>query len=309
MADATESARREPIQVMLVEDNAADAELVERLLAPCRNPSFELSRVSNLQAALARAQSGACEVVLLDLSLPDSLGLASLRELALAVPRLPIVVWTGLDEEALAVEAMRHGAQDYLIKGRHDGTLLGLSLRCAIERKTFDAHLADLAYYDQLTGLVNRTLFNDRLSHALARAKRAGRRVALMFLDLDEFKAINDSRGHEAGDSVLQAVAEQLRGAVRQTETVSRFGGDEFSILIEPFDDVTTARTVAERILGRLQQPVSLSGEEIRVSSSIGIALFPDHASDEKTLLRHADAAMFRAKCLGRNNFQFYSKP
>jgi len=298
----------ESIQVLLVEDDAADAELVERLLSAQRNPRFQLTRVASLADALPRAQAGACDVVLLDLSLPDSLGLASLRELALAVPRMPIVVWTGLDEESTAIEAMRHGAQDYLVKGRHDSTLLGRSLRCAMERKTFDAHLADLAYYDQLTGLVNRTLFNDRLSHALARARRAGRRIALMFLDLDEFKQINDTHGHEAGDNVLQRVAEQLRGAVRQTETVSRFGGDEFSILIEPFDDVATATTVAERILGRLQTPVSLSGEEIRVSSSIGIALFPDDASDEKTLLRHADAAMFRAKCLGRNNFQFYEE-
>jgi two-component system, cell cycle response regulator len=297
----------ESIHILLVEDSASDAELVQRLLAPCRNPSFQLTRVASLAAALPMAQQGGCDIVMLDLSLPDSLGLASLRELALAVPRMPIVVWTGLDDGAAATEAMRHGAQDYLVKGRHDAALLGRSLRCALERKAFEAHLADLAYYDQLTGLVNRTLFNDRLSHGLARARRAGRRIALMFLDLDEFKTINDTLGHEAGDNVLQLVAGQLLSAVRQTETVSRFGGDEFSILIEPFDDVATATTVAERILGKLQVPVSLSGQEIRVSSSIGIALFPDHANDEKTLLRHADAAMFRAKCLGRNNFQFYA--
>jgi len=295
------------IHVLLVEDNASDAELVQRLLASCRNPGFTVTRAASLSAALPIALQGGCDIVLLDLSLPDSLGLASLRELALTVPRMPIVVWTSLDDEAAAIEAMRHGAQDYLVKGRHDAALLGRSLRCAGERKAFEAHLSELAYYDQLTGLVNRTLFNDRLAHALARARRAGRRVALMFIDLDQFKTINDTLGHEAGDSVLQLVAEQLLGAVRQTETVSRLGGDEFSVLIEPFDEVATAITVAERILGRLQRPVSLSGEEIRVSSSIGIALFPDHATDGKTLLRHADAAMFRAKGLGPNNFQFYA--
>jgi two-component system cell cycle response regulator len=280
---------------------------VQRLLASCRTPGFTVTRAASLSAALPIALQTGCDIVLLDLSLPDSGGLASLRELALTVPRMPIVVWTGLDNEAAAIEAMRHGAQDYLVKGRHDAALLGRSLRCACERKAFEAHLSELAYYDQLTGLVNRTLFNDRLTHALARARRAGRRVALMFIDLDQFKTINDTLGHEAGDSVLQLVAEQLLGAVRQTETVSRLGGDEFSVLIEPFDDVSTATTVAERILGRLQRPVSLSGEEVRVSSSIGIALFPDHATDGKTLLRHADTAMFRAKGLGPNNFQFYA--
>jgi len=295
------------IHVLLVEDNASDAELVERLLAPCGSPCFKVTRTASLSAALPIALQGGCDVVLLDLSLPDSLGMPSLRELALTVPRMPIVVWTGLDDDLAAIEAMQHGAQDYLVKGRHDGALLGRSLRCAIERKTFDAHLAELAYYDQLTGLVNRTLFNDRLSHALARARRAGRRVALMFIDLDEFKTVNDTLGHDAGDNVLQQVAEQLRGSVRQTETVSRLGGDEFTILLEPIDDASSATTVAERIIDRLQRPVSLSGEQIRVTSSIGIALFPDHASDGSTLLRRADAAMFRAKCLGRNNFQFYT--
>ena len=307
MADASESARREMLQVLLVEDDAADAELAERMLASCRHPRFELKRAASLSAALASGLGGGCDVVLLDLSLPDSLGLASLRELALAMPGVPIVVWTGLDDESMAIEAMRHGAQDYLVKGRHDGALLGRSLRCAIERKVFDGHLAELAYYDQLTGLVNRTLFQDRLSHALARARRAGRRVALMFIDLDRFKSINDTLGHEAGDNVLQQVAEQLRDAVRQTETVSRLGGDEFTVLLEPFEDAATAAAVAQRILGRLQMPVNLSGEQIQLTSSIGIALFPDHATDEKTLLRHADAAMFRAKGLGRNNFQFYA--
>ena len=297
----------ESIHVLLIEDNATDAELVERLLASCAQPRFEVLRAASLAAALPIAQGERCDVVMLDLSLPDSLGLVSLRELALAVPQMPIVVWTGLDDEASAIEAMRHGAQDYLVKGRHDGALLGRSLRCAIQRKTFDAHLARLAYYDQLTGLVNRTLFNDRLSHALARAKRAGRRVALMFIDLDEFKTVNDTLGHDAGDNVLQKVAEQLRGSVRQNETVSRLGGDEFTILLEPVDGAAGATTVAERIIGRMQTPVSLSGEQIRITSSIGIALFPDDASDGSTLLRHADAAMFRAKCLGRNNFQFYT--
>jgi len=297
----------ESIRVLLIEDNATDAELVERLLASCSRPRFEVTRVASLSAALPIAQSDQCDVVMLDLSLPDSLGLASLRELALAVPQMPIVVRTGLDDEAAAIEAMQHGGQDYLVKGRHDAALLGRSLRCAIERKTFDAHLAQLAYYDQLTGLVNRTLFNDRLTHALSRARRAGRRVALMFIDLDEFKTVNDTLGHEAGDSVLQQVAEQLRGSVRQNETVSRLGGDEFTILLEPVDGAAGATTVAERIIGRMQTPVSLSGEQIRITSSIGIALFPDDASDGSTLLRHADAAMFRAKCLGRNNFQFYT--
>ncbi len=308
MSEAPNSdSRIEPIQVLLVEDNSVDAEFVQWLLARCGTACFQVTRVESLSAALPIVQNVRCDVVLLDLSLPDSLGFASLREFALAAPFTPIVVLTGLDEESAVLQAIGHGAQDYLVKGRNDMRLLSRSMRCAIERKAFEARLAERAHYDPLTGLANRTLFNDRLVHALARARRVSQRVGLMFIDLDGFKAINDTMGHQIGDQVLKLIAERLRCSVRESETIARFGGDEFTILIEPLEDaVAAAATTAERILDGLQTPLSVASTEVRVTPSIGIALFPDHAKDADTLLRHADAAMFRAKSLGRNNFQFH---
>ena len=288
-----------------MEDNPGDAKLVRIALSDRSEPRLEVVHAVTLAAALPIALRGDCDVVLLDLSLPDSAGLGGLRDLALAVPRTPILILSGLDDEAMALQAMRHGAQDYLVKGAAVG--LARVIRMAIERKVFEAGLAERANFDQLTGLVNRTLFGDRLAHALSRAKRRGERVALLYIDLDGFKAINDTFGHAAGDEVLRLTADRFRAAVRESETIARIGGDEFTILIEALSDAAAAVKAAERILEALRAPLSVAEDEVRVTSSIGIALFPDHARDGDALIRHADAAMFWAKKAGRNNVRLFS--
>lgn len=296
----------DPVRVLLVEDNRKDAVLLRRLLSNVRDACFELTVVQSLSAALAAAQGSGCDVVLLDLSLPDSSGSESVQQLALALPRTPIVVLTGLDREDMAVQALRRGAQDYLVKGGNDPLLIGRSIRYAIERKAFEGELAERAHFDSLTGLVNRALFHDRLEQAVTRASRAGRRVALMFIDLDGFKEVNDTLGHEIGDQVLKAVAKLLRGAARKNETVARLGGDEFTVVLEQTDDISDVAVVAKRILRAFEAPIATAGKEIRVTCSVGIAVFPDTASDAESLLRNADAAMFHAKKSGRNNVRFH---
>lgn len=266
-----------------------------------------MSHAQTLAAALPAAKRGDYDAVLLDLSLPDSAGLATVRELALAAPRTAIVVLTGIEDEAMAISAVRNGAQDYLVKGTGTAAHLARSIEMAIERKRFEAQLAERANFDQLTGLPNRTLFQDRLQHALSRAKRRGERAALLFIDLDGFKAINDGLGHAAGDEVLRLVAERFRAAVRVSETVARFGGDEFTILVEAVPDSAAAIRAAERILGALNAPLRVAGNALFVTPSIGVALFPDHAGESDALVRHADAAMFWAKKAGRNNVRLFS--
>jgi diguanylate cyclase (GGDEF)-like protein/PAS domain S-box-containing protein len=173
------------------------------------------------------------------------------------------------------------------------------------ERKRAEERLAYMARYDHLTGLGNRVLFQDRLTEARARAVRTGSAVALMFLDLDRFKAVNDALGHDFGDLLLKDVAGRLRGCVRETDTIARLGGDEFSIILENLFDGRDAGLVAQKILDALSQPFDLDGHEVFVSSSIGIAVSPPSGDD--VLVRDADAAMYRAKQLGRNNYQFYT--
>lgn len=265
-----------------------------------------MTRAETLSAALPIVLRGDYDAVLLDLSLPDSAGLAGLRDLALAVPRTAILILTGFDDEATAVEAMRRGAQDYLIKGTGTAAHLARSIRMAIERKSFEARLAERANFDQLTGLVNRTLFSDRLAHALSRAKRRRERAALLFIDLDGFKAINDTLGHAAGDEVLRLVSQRFRAAVRESETIARIGGDEFTVLVEALPDAAAAVKAAERILEALHAPLSVAGSEVRITPSIGIALFPEHARDGDALIRQADVAMFWAKKAGRNRVRLF---
>jgi diguanylate cyclase (GGDEF)-like protein len=169
-------------------------------------------------------------------------------------------------------------------------------------RQTEQDHVAQLtrqAYSDPLTGLPNRSRLMDRASHGLAAAAAAGERVALLLLDLDGFKRVNDTAGHHAGDALLRAVGERLLTAVRDDDVVARLGGDEFAVLLRRDPDERRAVSVAERIHRRLREPFSIEGRSIAIGASVGIALFPDDASDVERLMRGADAAMYRAKRSG----------
>ena len=179
------------------------------------------------------------------------------------------------------------------------------TLRDITKRKQLEEEVQQLAYYDPLTRLPNRRLFNDRLSQTLARAKRAQSRMALMFIDLDKFKPINDQHGHEAGDWVLEAVARRIESCLRVSDTVARVGGDEFLVLLPDIQTGGDSLAVAEKIRVELERPfVTPSQLSLRASSSIGIAIYPDHANTEEDLLRLGDRAMYQAKSSGGNSVE-----
>jgi diguanylate cyclase (GGDEF)-like protein/PAS domain S-box-containing protein len=173
-------------------------------------------------------------------------------------------------------------------------------------RKIEEEKIVFQATYDQLTGLPNRTLFNDRLQRLVLEARRAKSNIGLMFIDLDGFKAINDNLGHDSGDLLLKATAERLLKCVREADTVARLGGDEFTVIMPLLDSLDGATRVAGRILMSLTQPFDLNGQEGRVSASIGISMFPAHAGDAERLLHNADVAMYHAKRHGKANFQVW---
>ncbi|HTH15231.1 MAG TPA: EAL domain-containing protein [Magnetospirillum sp.] len=175
-------------------------------------------------------------------------------------------------------------------------------------RKQVEERLSYQANHDPLTRLPNRTLFHERLSRAVARAHRNQTMVALLFIDLDRFKEVNDTLGHLSGDLLLQQVAERLTGATRQGDTVARLAGDEFTVILEDVQDPRDAAVVAHKILHMLVEPFDLSGHEAHISSSIGVAIYPADAGDSQTLIKLADAAMYRAKRMGRNGCQFHSE-
>ena len=175
------------------------------------------------------------------------------------------------------------------------------------EHKIAEERVRFLAYYDALTGLPNRTLLQDRLAKALAGARRQKEKVALLFLDLDGFKNINDSLGHSVGDLLLQEVAERLRRCAREQDTVARLSGDEFLIVLTTVNDIRDAAVAAERLMDAMTTEFVVQGHSLHVSCSIGISIFPEHGADSETLIRNADAAMYLAKDCGRNNFQYFT--
>ena len=175
------------------------------------------------------------------------------------------------------------------------------------ERKAVEEETRRLAYYDQLTGLPNRSLFNDRLAMALAQARRHRQQVAVMMLDLDRFKDVNDSLGHRVGDTLLKGVAGRLTGLLRESDTVARVGGDEFTLISTGISRLQDALKIARRTLKTFGSPFNCQGLEVRITASLGIALYPDHGEDLDTLVQHADLAMYRAKNSGRRGYRCFS--
>jgi len=191
-------------------------------------------------------------------------------------------------------------------------------VRDITERKQADDQIAYLAYHDSLTALPNSRLFKDRLEHAISQAERSDKILAIMFLDLDRFKLINDSMGHSAGDELLKITSQRLIEAVRKTDSVAinaavtnsaiaRSGGDEFTILLDDIENQQAITRIAERIVHSIAQPMKLGREEVHISTSIGIAIYPEDGDQVEELLKHADSAMYHAKAQGKNNFQYFA--
>lgn len=294
--------------ILLVEDNPGDVRLVEELLRAAWVVAGSINHVSSVEDAIGHVAKDVPACILLDLSLPDAQGLGTLERVRDAHPSVPIVVLTGTDDEAQAVQAVQEGAQDYLIKGQVDGHLLGRAIRYAIERKFAEVQLSHQALHDPLTGLANRALLMERLAQALARTERRPSSVAVLFLDIDRFKTINDNFGHEVGDSVLACIGDRLRKALRPEDMASRFGGDEFVVLCEDLEDDRHVVTIAKRIGRSISEPISLEAGEVVVTTSIGIAAARGIRDRPEVLLRDADAAVYRAKERGRDRFEFFDQ-
>ncbi|HET7547555.1 MAG TPA: EAL domain-containing protein [Usitatibacter sp.] len=179
--------------------------------------------------------------------------------------------------------------------------------RDVTDRKVIQQRIQHLAYHDNLTGLPNRSLLQDRLAHAIARAERSHRKVAVLFIDLDNFKNINDTLGHDVGDELLRQVARRLSDCVRVEDTIARQGGDEFIVLLDSLEDSRGASLVAQKVLNGLRLPFSLGATEQHVSASVGISLYPEDGRDAQTLMKNADTAMFHGKSLGKNTYQFFT--
>ncbi|MEZ4389653.1 MAG: GGDEF domain-containing response regulator [Polyangiales bacterium] len=290
-------------RVLLIEDDKEDQFLFAKQLVRGGLEDYELRSVPRLSEVAAMCQALRPDVIVTDLNLPDSRGLETFERVQRLAPSTPVIVLTGFDDLATGRRAIELGAQDYIVKGDFSPSALDRSLRYAITRAAMQRESVRAACFDDLTGLPNRALLRDRLASTLRRATRHRERAAVLFLDLDAFKPVNDQHGHVAGDLLLRAVAQRLRASLRASDTVSRWGGDEFVCLLEAVTDDARALQVAANLHRRLREPFTLQlGDEavsVEIGGSFGVAVFPDHSREAEGLLLCADDAMYAAKRAG----------
>jgi diguanylate cyclase (GGDEF)-like protein len=263
----------------------------------------ELCVAGSLDEALLVCAHQTFDVALTELCLPDACGLDAVVKLRQHSSQMPVLVLAANQDAALGEQALHAGAQDVLIESELEESGLMRSMQHARQRQRAQGQLYHGALHDELTSLAKRTLLNQRIANALARSRRMGNTFAVIYVDLDHFKRINDTHGHDVGDAVLVAVSSRLKAAVREYDTVARIGGDEFAILLDTLDDVAEAETVARRVLSSLAPPLRIADQDLAVTASMGISVFPDGGDAGDELLRSADRAMYRAKRAGRNTY------
>ncbi len=295
------------LNILMIDDDIEDGNTTYSMLKEGLGTQFEYTQATILSDALQHISEQAFDIILLDLILPDSLGLDTLRQFRQTHPGAAILIMSDIQDEALAVQAVQNGAQDYLIKGEVNSQALSRAIRYAIEQHRVQEQITYQAHYDHLTGLANRGLFHERLHYSIARCNRNDTAIAVLFLDLDHFKNINDTLGHEYGDEVLKTVASRLKKCIREVDTGVRMGGDEFAILLDQVLSVEDVGNIAQRLLDLVAQPIIVDDHELHITGSVGATIYPWDCSKAQELLKHSDTAMYRAKAKGGNNFQYYT--
>lgn len=288
---------------MIVDDQPMTLRLLQAFLEDAGYKNFVTTDRSTEAMSLLLEKRP--DVVLLDLNMPEVSGFDILAQVRAHpdVQHMPVLILTASDDATSKLQALELGATDFLAKPV-DSSELALRLRNTLAAK---AHEDRLRYYDALTDLPNRSMLLDQLSDCLSQAQRTGKSGALLHIDLDRFKKFNDSFGFGAGDQLLRTIARRLMGCLREGDTVSRLGGNEFVIVLPSLQSRNNATTVAERVLEAISKPISWDNNELVVTLSIGILIFPDQADDIEMLLRNVALATAQAKQLGRNRYEMYS--
>ena len=301
------------MKVLLIEDSVTDAVLVTSHLKLAPEQSIEVFHACRLEDGMKALASEEWDAVLLDLGLPDSNGLDTLREIKTVGDNVPVVVLTGDLNEDTALQAVKHGAQDYLNKNQLSGPVLVRSLCYAKERNRLQKELQFQAHHDPLTGLPNRKWFDEQIEIVITQAEKKTLDFAVVILDLDGFKLVNDLDGHEAGDQLLVQVAARLKTCIRKGDSLARLGGDEFAILIHDVMSPDDAERTAARIKAALESTFEIGTRSLSISSSIGIVManeIPVEASTDmrSRLLKNADMAMYAAKASGSGRRQYFDQ-
>ncbi|MBI5640267.1 MAG: diguanylate cyclase [Nitrospirae bacterium] len=306
-------------KILIVDDDFEIRGLLETFLT---SEGHLCETASRGNEALQKTLKTQYDAVVTDIKMPDMDGITLTTEILKEHPEMPIMAMTGFSVEYSEKETIDAGASDFITKPftltefsarlrkmMRDHALrridTGVEKRIESLKNEIDL-LKDLAYYDPLTGLPNRKLFLERLTQTLESAKRYHNIAAILYCDLDDFKQINDTFGHEAGDLLLKEVTRRLSASVRGADTAARMGGDEFTVILVRITKAEEAANVARRILDALSASFLLEGSEYSISASIGISIYPSDSTDAENLIRFADTAMYEAKQQGKNRCRFY---
>ncbi|HYC42019.1 MAG TPA: EAL domain-containing protein [Noviherbaspirillum sp.] len=295
----------QPARILLADDNADMRNYVRRLLAQ----QWEVEAVADGMQALEAARRDPPDLVLTDIMMPNLDGFGLLRALRMdeRTRATPVIMISARAGEESRVEGLGTGADDYLVKPFSARELLA-RVRTHLDIARMRQEAVASAQHDSLTGLPNRNLTLESANRLFSSARRHGKRVAVLFVDMDRFKPINDTYGHKAGDAVLKEVGQRLKSCVRAEDVVGRLGGDEFLAVLSHVQDAQDAGRAARHVIEALGRPYVVDGRELHSTPSIGIALFQDDGEDMEQLILNADVAMYHAKEKGRNNFQYFTK-
>jgi diguanylate cyclase (GGDEF)-like protein len=292
-------------RVLIVDD---DRSTRSALRAALQRSGFIVTEAADGCEVAAEVERMRPDVILMDALMPVMDGFTACAQLQESPEgrEIPVLMITALEDSASIERAFAVGASDYIPKPLHLA-VVNQRVRRLVEASRTERHVRHLAYNDALTGLPNRTLFNDHLTRCIERAGPATQSLALLYLDLDRFKFVNDTLGHEIGDKLLKTVSERIRACVRSSDCVARLGGDEFAIVVDDLPNLNVVSAAAQKICRAVTAPFEIEGHDIVVSASIGIALFPRDGGDVSALLRRADTAMYRAKKKS-SGFQFFEE-
>ncbi len=302
--DSLKAGEQQPLRVLLVDDDSADRRIITR----CLNKSgltVKVKETIDVEEVEALARSGDYSCILMDYRLPEGESFELFESLFSegCEARAGIVLLTGRGDERIAAEAIQRGAQEYLPKAELTPITLRRAVEGAMEKASLcqqlaqrDRQLHRMSFYDSLTELPNRQLYMDRLKQQFRHASRDGESFAVLMMDLNGFKRVNDSFGHQIGDRLLAETAARLKGAIRQSDSVARLGGDEFAALLPKTGSVSGCESVAEKIRRAFDSDFIIDGSAHRVGVSIGAAIYPRHGTSPAELLQTADVAMYEAK-------------
>ncbi|MFT6102749.1 MAG: diguanylate cyclase (GGDEF)-like protein [Candidatus Endobugula sp.] len=294
-------------KILLVDDDETDRMVVRRALAKF-NKKVTVVEATRFSEAVELLKENEFNCILLEYRLGGIDGIDIVKKIhSEGLSDAPIIMFSGMDDEAIMLNCLKEGAQDFLLKSEITTHSLMRAIRYAEERKNITLQISYLAKYDSLTDLSNRSLFIENVERAVTRSKRANAIFAIIFIDLDNFKSINDTLGHEAGDQLLVTIAKRLKSSLREEDVVGRLGGDEFAVLIEGIATETFLIKISQKLLDVTREPLIIEDKIIHSTASLGIATYPSCADECTALIKCADLAMYKTKENGRNGYSFYS--